>query len=179
VCDLASLGTRRISQANGLNVTEPRPVVVLGIAKDTAAAIAFVTALVGFGKLIYEGWALFTDVLPWLGAAYVASIGALVVYRLVRPRPNVSRWQVLAGAILLLAPIAGLIWWFGMSLIGVIGLGVLVALAVLAYADYRSDPARAKKACPDCAETVKAAANVCHFCGHRFRPVGEPVQSLP
>ncbi len=28
----------------------------------------------------------------------------------------------------------------------------------------------ATKDCPDCAETVKAAATVCRFCGHRFEP---------
>jgi hypothetical protein len=34
----------------------------------------------------------------------------------------------------------------------------------------RSDPAvrQETKICPDCAETVKAAARVCRFCGFRF-----------
>src|SRR4051812_25713841 len=30
------------------------------------------------------------------------------------------------------------------------------------------------KTCPDCAETIKAGANVCRFCGHRFE---EPARS--
>ncbi len=29
-------------------------------------------------------------------------------------------------------------------------------------------PAQDIKVCPDCAETVQAAARVCRFCGHRF-----------
>lgn len=33
-------------------------------------------------------------------------------------------------------------------------------------------PPPADKVCPDCAETVKGAAQVCRFCGHRFTAEG-------
>jgi hypothetical protein len=31
-----------------------------------------------------------------------------------------------------------------------------------------ADTAEVEKVCPDCAQTVKAAANVCRYCGFRF-----------
>lgn len=42
-------------------------------------------------------------------------------------------------------------------------------------------PAPVEKTCPDCAETVKAAANVCRFCGHRFdqKRYGQPRPGTP
>jgi hypothetical protein len=47
-------------------------------------------------------------------------------------------------------------------------------------ADPASDdrtPAGDKKVCPDCAETVKAGARVCRYCGHQF--VSEAPQRVP
>ncbi|MEW6092255.1 MAG: zinc ribbon domain-containing protein [Pseudomonadota bacterium] len=42
------------------------------------------------------------------------------------------------------------------------------AAAIAAMAAARSAPADDEKACPSCAERIKAAAVKCRFCGHEF-----------
>ncbi|HEY3637174.1 MAG TPA: zinc ribbon domain-containing protein [Rhizomicrobium sp.] len=74
-------------------------------------------------------------------------------------------------------------WGCGLFLIGIllcfIGIGVLILIYMLLVKpdgtltvtyEYRAPSAapEPEKLCPRCAEHVKAAANVCRFCGHEF-----------
>jgi hypothetical protein len=58
----------------------------LRLARDLAAFIGVVTAVVGFVKLVLDGWASILDVLPWAGVAYLVLIEALVLWVLFQPR---------------------------------------------------------------------------------------------
>lgn len=66
--------------------------------------------------------------------------------------------------------------------IGIYLSGIGGVLSLLGGVQMRSGESRlpgrggpdATTVCPDCAETVLAAAKVCKHCGHRFAPPGEP-----
>jgi Na+/melibiose symporter-like transporter len=65
-------------------------------------------------------------------------------------------------------------WAFAGALFGVFA---LIAVACCAKLPTAAEAAAAREAantetklCPRCAETVKAAAQVCRFCGHEFDP---------
>jgi hypothetical protein len=64
-------------------------------------------------------------------------------------------------------------------------IGILVFIYMLLVkpdgtltATFERRTAMEEKTCPRCAERIKAAALVCHFCGHEFAPAGE-VQKGP
>lgn len=52
-------------------------------------------------------------------------------------------------------------------------LGLMVAIVWVAV-QVRNDR-RARRSCPDCAETIRSAARVCRHCGYRFAPPPERV----
>src|SRR4051794_21512901 len=50
------------------------------------------------------------------------------------------------------------------------GKNVVVTYEKVDPAQAVAAPAAETKVCPDCAETILAAARVCRFCGYRFAP---------
>lgn len=68
---------------------------------------------------------------------------------------------------------SGLGWFLLGCVIGVFGLVIIACLPSLKAQEVvvaRADPqlTQPTKTCPECAETVLSAANVCKHCGHRF-----------
>jgi hypothetical protein len=151
----------------------------LRLARDLAAAIGFVTAIVAFGKLLVSGWSSWSSVLPWLGWAYLALIFVGGAAGLIWPkRLDISR--VTAGiALLVVAAVGSSAAVEGertfLYLLGGLGAGLGLFAAATYYLALQRSKASSVKTCPDCAEDVKVAAKVCKHCGYRFaREEGTP-----
>jgi hypothetical protein len=99
--------------------------------------------------MVFWGFALIWSAF-WFG---------LIVY-------DTTRWDITPNQFTLDTLISLAIW----------GVGMIVA-AVLRGTRSRgptlAGPRADGKVCPRCAETVKAAALICRYCGHEFEP-GEP-----
>lgn len=148
----------------------------LRLARELAAVIGFVTAVVAFGKLLLSGWSSLESVLLWLGWAYVALLSVFGLAALVWPGQTVkARLQALAAVVFG----TGLMWSAAVNdergtlyVIGAVGLSVGIVAAAAYYLQMRQLAAKSVKTCPDCAEQVKVAAKVCRYCRYRF-PVEE------
>lgn len=74
----------------------------------------------------------------------------------------------------------GLSFW--MCLVLGLLISWLVVLVVVLLRGQKLDPdptggdSEELKTCPECAESVKAAARVCRFCGHRFEKQSSPTR---
>jgi hypothetical protein len=148
-------------------ISPSRVVAVLGLV---------VGLLTGVGTIV--GWVTSESFIDALGdvAAYAGAVyvGLAFIAIVVTARDETTWLQRLAP----LAGVAALFFgvvlpWDRPWLWGCAALGLLTAtvVGVPAVREQRERAKASKKVCPDCAETVKAEANVCHYCGYRFRPL--------
>jgi Uncharacterised protein family UPF0547 len=146
-----------------------------------ASAAGLISAAVAAGRAV-AGTGLLTAVYEsagWLGAAYM---GCAVIF-MMRLAWRARRRRLLA-AIYGLGALACAFSIFGWvaavhqesdkiagAIVGGVGFSGVAGYYAIDAAERR---ARSRKQCPDCCETIKAAARVCPFCGYRFNELAGP-----
>jgi Uncharacterised protein family UPF0547 len=142
-----------------------RVVGTLGALIGLITGIATLVGWIASGDTLSD---ILSVALPVAGAAFLL-VGAVVFARDGLKATGAERWENLVPA-----AVFTLLFAFGLSDPDALrmggwlplGIGVLWALFKLSALFAPSG-----KQCPDCAETVKADAKVCRFCGWRFEEV--------
>lgn len=111
--------------------------------------------------------------LIWAVRVYLFGLLVLAIASLYKRRHETARTVCLRSA---LAGFALAAFYYGLAempdnledrIFGAVVVAVALCFGAVIYVvQFKA----ARKHCPDCAETVKTKARVCHFCGYRFEP---------
>jgi hypothetical protein len=142
-----------------------------------SAAASLAIGLATIGAAIATSFADAAPVgLSVLGAAMVVVVTTCYIQWSVQAALRHDRKRLLdyvSSVLMWLLLAYGLIAFRRSTELHALGGGFLVLAVVMASRWARAAKRRhdaSRRVCPDCAETIRADANVCRYCGFRFRP---------